>query len=956
MLSLITKYKCVFFILLIICTQKLKAQNDSISGRYDYLTTTFKLADSLYKLKKNNASEKKLHNIIKFVDSSIKQYPDIEHKSYNLLGLINSSLQKLDSSNYYFEKSLKALANSSETENKKQYISGVIKNRISLNLFNSGKTERSIIKLHEAITHLHNYINKTSNEEEKLKAIKKRLACIDNLAGFYRGVGENQRAIDLVTYSYKKKQKLLQPDDNGLIISQLILGHLHLIERNYKEAGQLTDMGIEQIDKIPFAKSYAYLVRASIYENIGDFENAKITYQKCEAVYRENFNGIYSNAFLDGLNEMSNFYTKVGMNEKALSLAYEGYNFTQQKTYKNDLLRFYQTQNLSLIYFKIQDYKKALKLSNEALSFFKSRDLKMNSLLDSVQNESRKPKSILIKSKSEYFLNEEHNVASLEHILEQTKKALDIVERKRNIIKTYTDLETLVVDNNTLIDFRKQLFLDLYNKTKNKSYLINLIGLHESSLYNRIRSRLNIKKISFSDVPDNIILREKKLKENMFSSLNSSSSSIEAFFDSNEKWTLFLDTLKTNYPKYYKMRYATIEEPLNKIHENIPKNTTVIRYLVINENLYAIILSATEKDIYKLNNENISDYIKQLSIDQSNIKTTSLRLHQLYKQLWKPLEEKINTENIIIIPDGELFNLSFESLTSKRISSFKEIGTNSLLAKHTISYNYSLLLLDKDKKAIDYKNDFVAFAPEFNEKMKDDYNITITDSLSIDKTYLSLLPQPFSVDLAKEYSRLFNGSFFINENASKQIFTNEANEHKIIHIGTHAESNNITPELSRLIFAKNSSDEDNSLYTYEIYNESLNSNLAILTACETGKPTYQAGEGMISLAHAFNYAGSESILTSLWKIDEQSSAKIIELFYANIKKGLPKDKALQQAKLHYLSNTEDRTVAPHYWAGLVLIGDTTPIDLKTSSNILWYLLSALLVILATLFIIKTRKK
>ena len=81
------------------------------------------------------------------------------------------------------------------------------------------------------------------------------------------------------------------------------------------------------------------------------------------------------------------------------------------------------------------------------------------------------------------------------------------------------------------------------------------------------------------------------------------------------------------------------------------------------------------------------------------------------------------------------------------------------------------------------------------------------------------------------------------------MFTSEAKEHKIIHIGTHAESNNVSPELSRLIFAKNITDststEDNSLYIYEIYNQNLSSNLAILTACETGKPAYQPGEGMI---------------------------------------------------------------------------------------------------------------
>ena len=60
------------------------------------------------------------------------------------------------------------------------------------------------------------------------------------------------------------------------------------------------------------------------------------------------------------------------------------------------------------------------------------------------------------------------------------------------------------------------------------------------------------------------------------------------------------------------------------------------------------------------------------------------------------------------------------------------------------------------------------------------------------------------------------------------------------------------------------------------------SNLTILSACESGKPGYQDGEGMVSLAHAFNYAGSQRILMALWKIDEQSSSRITEFFIENI--------------------------------------------------------------------------
>jgi CHAT domain-containing protein len=111
---------------------------------------------------------------------------------------------------------------------------------------------------------------------------------------------------------------------------------------------------------------------------------------------------------------------------------------------------------------------------------------------------------------------------------------------------------------------------------------------------------------------------------------------------------------------------------------------------------------------------------------------------------------------------------------------------------------------------------------------------------------------------------------------------------------------------------------------------------------------------MISLAHAFNYAGSESILTSLWQIDEQSSTQILDYFYTYLEQGLPKDVALRQAKLDYLATAKGRTLHPQYWAGLVLMGDTLPIELSGSNQWHWISIGLALIVLFVFVLFKRK--
>jgi CHAT domain-containing protein len=296
--------------------------------------------------------------------------------------------------------------------------------------------------------------------------------------------------------------------------------------------------------------------------------------------------------------------------------------------------------------------------------------------------------------------------------------------------------------------------------------------------------------------------------------------------------------------------------------------------------------------------------------------------------LWAPLEKAIDTERVLVVPDGILFNLNFEILTPKKLTSYAEMASGSLLGKHSFSYHYSTLLFSYPVQDQAYTSNFAAFAPGFFDEMKDSYLSQVRDSLQIDRSYLRLIPQPFTDRLVTSLKGLFGGKVFTKEASTLDQFNREAGQHRILHIGTHAESDNISPDFSRLIFAKEPEhpEDENSLFAKDIYQLDLRSELAVLMACETGKPTFSPGEGMISLAHAFNYAGSKSLLTGIWKIDEQASTEIAESFYRYLADGKTKDKALQLAKLDYLSVAEGRSLSPEFWAGLIVMGDASPVD------------------------------
>ncbi|SHF45831.1 CHAT domain-containing protein [Flavisolibacter ginsengisoli] len=262
----------------------------------------------------------------------------------------------------------------------------------------------------------------------------------------------------------------------------------------------------------------------------------------------------------------------------------------------------------------------------------------------------------------------------------------------------------------------------------------------------------------------------------------------------------------------------------------------------------------------------------------------------LYTYLIKGIDSKV--KHLVFIPDNELCYLPFESLIDQQ--------GKYLIENHSIQYQYSTNLLKRSGAAFSHHQtlSFVPFASRAGQAF-------------------GRLPNSLS-----EVSGL-RGEKFIDTAATKENFIRHLQDHRVVHLATHAVVNNRENNFSYIVFSGADSTQSR-LYAGEIYNLPLkNTDLVILSACETGAGNFIKGEGVMSLSRAFSYAGCSNIITTLWKADDYSTAYLSNKVHGYLDEGLSIDKALQQAKLDYLADKKinPRLKTPYYWSHLVFVGD-----------------------------------
>lgn len=483
-----------------------------------------------------------------------------------------------------------------------------------------------------------------------------------------------------------------------------------------------------------------------------------------------------------------------------------------------------------------------------------------------------------------------------------------------------------------------QICSSLYTLTQKKDYVNKSFGYSETSKSSiLLQTILQMQAQKVANVPDSVIQRENKLKVNMsyldgeiYYELklgkNSDKSRLE---DLRERLSIakanhkaYLTYLENNYIEYYSLKYDYKTASSSELQAVLAEDELIINYVVVDSLIHILLVDKNSIEHLVVPTVDrlhliVRRYLAALGGQKTNV---FIRYGNIfYETLIQPIQKQIKGKRLIIIPDGELNYLPFEVLPSEKLTANEDISYKQipyLLRSTPITYNYSatLYLAGKKKDYSKVKPQYIGLAPDF-ESM---------DSVQMKKhqnkyTNLMLEPLKFTKVEVEKIAKITEGKTLIGSEATETAFKQIIKDYGVLHFATHGLLNNTNPLYSSLALVGDDN-EDGMLHTYELYNMNVNAELVVLSACNTGIGKIHKGEGAMSLARGFAYAGCYNVAMTLWPVSDQPTQIIMADFYQNLIDGYAKDEALQLAKLKFLDNSNGLVTAPLYWGGLIMVG------------------------------------
>ncbi|MFT4521279.1 MAG: CHAT domain-containing protein [Bacteroidia bacterium] len=358
-----------------------------------------------------------------------------------------------------------------------------------------------------------------------------------------------------------------------------------------------------------------------------------------------------------------------------------------------------------------------------------------------------------------------------------------------------------------------------------------------------------------------------------------------------------LDSLKKSLSLTASIGHEKIK--LWQIQPILDEDQIIVDYLICDAEIIFYIIDNKELTCLKFEYEldkKIVQFHEVLQNPNSSLAEFKTLSNAIYTAILEPISKlKPKARNLYIIPDQQLNYVSFDVLISD-LNGVSWQDLSYVLKKYTVSYGFSLrsLLEEAAQSTTRERKNYVGFAPNF--------------------TSFPELPTLSTAQMAvKKGRKIFGGSNFLDQESTYENLRIHGQFCSILQLYTHAVVVIDGNYKSSYIYLA-----DRKMYVNEILAMPMDVDLCLLTACDVGLGKHHASEGLTGVAWAFRGAGAKNIVQAMWKINENSSATLIESLFTELNNQQLSTHALRNAKLSFLQSSEisNRMKHPHYWAGM----------------------------------------
>jgi len=382
----------------------------------------------------------------------------------------------------------------------------------------------------------------------------------------------------------------------------------------------------------------------------------------------------------------------------------------------------------------------------------------------------------------------------------------------------------------------------------------------------------------------------------------------EVFMLEQERWiTPDVNILKTRVQK-------TIG--VEQIQQVLPESAAMLEYVVADPRSYCLVITRDSVRVVPLESaqrlrSGVSTYLTAIR----RKKSAETQARDLYESILQPAGEALAKKTLVIVPDGPLHLVPFDSLMDR--------AGHFLVESHTVVYSpsatsYFLLAVDQSRRPRPARNLLGVGGIPYNPTEMAE----TTATRGYDVHALTNLPGSRDEVLAADAAFHDAGNtLLLGANATESAFKRaELSQYKLIHLAVHGLANTTDADRSALVLLSDpAAGEDGYLQASEIVQLKLNADLVVLSACDTDVGPIQGEEGIATLARSFLLAGAKAVVSTLWSVDDTFSLFLMKQFYRHIAERESPWSALADAKRDVLRRFGEQA-APYYWAAFTFEG------------------------------------